>query len=116
MQNLGRYEESIASLKVALVRNPDWIPAYFELAMNYLMAWRITQSQDPFMLDRASEMTEKLVAIDHYSLYGYFALSLINLYKKQYEKALAEAKKLIALDPENADSYALMAVVFNSVC
>jgi len=114
-RNLGQYKEAIASLKVALARNPDWIPAYFELGMNYLMAWGITQSQDPLMLDRALEMAEKLMAIDDSSLYGYFALSLINLYKQQYEKALFEAEKLIALAPENADSYALLAVMFNSV-
>jgi adenylate cyclase len=114
-RNLGRYEEAIASLKAALAFNPDWIPAYFELAMNYYMAWGITQNQNPLMLDRALEMAEKLVAIDDSSWYGYFALCLINLSKKKYEKALADADKLIALAPESADSYALMAVIFNCV-
>jgi TolB-like protein/Tfp pilus assembly protein PilF len=114
-QNLGQYKQAIASLKAALARNPNWIPAYFELAMNYCMAWGITQNQDPLMLDRALEMAEKLVAIDDSSLPGYFALSLVNLYKKEFEKALAETEKLIALAPENADSYALMAAIFNSV-
>jgi adenylate cyclase len=113
-QNLGRYEEAIASLKAALARNPGWIPAYFDLAMNYYMAWGIAQNQDPLMLDRASEVAEKLVALDESSLYGYFALPIINLYKKQYEKALADAKKLIALAPENADGYALLAAIFIS--
>jgi len=114
-QNLGRYEEAIASLKAALARNPDWIPAYFDLAMHYCMAWRISQSQDPLMLDRALKIAEKLVANDDSLGYGYFASSLINLYKKQYEKALADAEKLIALAPESADSYGLLAVIFSSV-
>ncbi|MBW2092589.1 MAG: tetratricopeptide repeat protein [Deltaproteobacteria bacterium] len=55
------------------------------------------------------------MANDDSSLYGYFALSLVNLYKKQYEEALADAEKLIALDPGNADSYALLAAIFISV-
>jgi tetratricopeptide (TPR) repeat protein len=114
-QNLGRYEEAIASSKAALARNPGWIPAYFELAMNYSMAWGVTQNQDPLMLDRALEMAEKLVAFDEFSFSGYFALTLINLYKKQYEKALADAENLIALAPENGDSYALLAAIFLSV-
>jgi adenylate cyclase len=113
--NLGQYKEAIASLKESLARNPDWIPAYFELAMNYCLAWGITQSQDPLMLDRALEIAEKLAANDDSSGYGYFALSIINLYKKKYEKALADAEKLIALAPESADSYALLAAIFNSV-
>jgi adenylate cyclase len=114
-QNLGRYKEAIASLKAALARNPNWPPAYFDLAMNYCMAWGITQDQEPLMLDRALEIAKKLVAIDDSSLSGHFALSLINLYKKQFEKALVEAENLIALAPENADSYALLAVIRNSV-
>jgi tetratricopeptide (TPR) repeat protein len=114
-RNLGQYEEAIASLKAALALNPDWIPAYFELAMNYYMAWGITQHQDPLMLDRALEIAQKLVAINDSSGYGYFALSIINLSKKQYEKALADAEKLIALAPESADSYALLAAIFISV-
>ena len=114
-QNLGQYKEAIASLKEALARNPDWIWVYFELAINYLLAWEITQSQDPLMLDRALEMAEKLVAIDDSSLLGHFGLSLIYLSKQHYEKALAEAEKVIALAPENADSYALLAAIFISV-
>jgi adenylate cyclase len=113
-RNLGQYKEAIASLKESLAWNPDWIPAYFELAMNYCLAWGITQNQDPLMLDRALEIAEKLVANDDSSGYGYFALSIINLYKKQHEKALADAEKLIALAPESADSYALLAAIFNS--
>jgi len=114
-RNLGQYEEAIASLKEALALNPDWIPAYFELAMNYYLAWGITQSQDPLMLDRALEIAQKLAANEDSSGYGYFALSIINLYKKQYGKALADAEKLIALAPESAESYALLAAIFNSV-
>ena len=114
-RNLGQYMEAIASLKESLALNPDWIPAYFELAMNYCLAWGITQNQDPSMLNRALEIAEKLAANHDFSEYGYFALSIINLYKKQHEKALSDAEKLIALAPESADSYALLAASFNSV-
>ena len=114
-RKLGQYMEAIASLKESLALNPDWIPANFELAMNYWLAWGIAQNQDPLMLDRALEIAEKLAANDDSSGYGYFALSIINLYKKQHEKALADAEKLIALAPESADSYVLLAASFNSV-
>ncbi|MCP4460467.1 MAG: tetratricopeptide repeat protein, partial [Cytophagales bacterium] len=114
-QNLGQYKEAIASLEVALARNPDWIPAYFDLAMNYCMEWGITQSQDPSILDRALKMVEKLVAIDESSLRGHLGLGIVYLYRKQYEKALGEAEKFIALAPENADGYALVAAIFISV-
>ena len=114
-QDLGQYKEAIASLKEALARDPDLIWAYFELAINYLKTWEITQSQDPLILDRALEMAEKTVAIDDSFWGSHFGLSITYLYKKQYEKALAEAEKVIALVPENADSYALLAAIFNSI-
>jgi tetratricopeptide (TPR) repeat protein len=113
-RNLGQYDDAIASLKEALARNPDWIPAYFELTMNYAMAWRVKQSQDPSMLDRALETAEKLVDMDDSSWLGHFGLSIIYLYKKQYERALAGVDKLIALDPENGDSYAMRAAILFS--
>jgi TolB-like protein/Tfp pilus assembly protein PilF len=114
-QDLGQYKEAIASLKEALARDPDLIWAYFELAINYLKTWEITQSQDPLILDRALEMAEKTVAIDDSFWGSHFGLSITYLYKKQYEKALAEAEKVIALVPENADSYALLAAIFISI-
>jgi adenylate cyclase len=114
-RNLGQYKEAIASLKEALAQNPDFLETYYELAINYRMAWATTQNQDPLILDRAFEMAEKLVAIDDSSFNGHFELSAVYLYKKQYEKALAEAEKLIALAPEYANCYANLAGVFNSV-
>ena len=114
-QKLGQYKEAIASLKQTLTRNPDLIPAYFALVINYLLAWEITQSQDPLILDRALQMAEKIVAINDSSWLGHFGLSAIYLYKQQYEKAQTEAEKVIALAPENADSYALLASIFVSI-
>jgi tetratricopeptide (TPR) repeat protein len=113
-RHLGRYQEAVESLNTALARNPNWIPAYFELAMNYLMAWAIGQNPDSSILDRALEAAQKLKAFDEASLYAYFALPLVNLYKKQYDQAFNDAQKLVALAPENPDSYALMATVFIS--
>jgi len=114
-RHLGKYEQAVTALKEALSRNPGWVPAYFELAMNYMMAWSVAQSRDPALLDQALEMTERLLAMDTYSLYGHFALPLVDLYKKQPDKALADAERLIALAPDSADSYALKAAVLISV-
>ena len=114
-RNLGSYNQAIATLKGALSRTPDWVPAYFELAMSYLMAWSVAQNRDPTLLDQASEMTERLLTFDEYSLYGHFALPLVHLYKKQPDKARAAAERLIALAPESADSYAMMAAILISL-
>jgi tetratricopeptide (TPR) repeat protein len=114
-RHLGKYEKAISVLKDALSRNPDWAHVYFELAMNCLMAWSVAQNRDATLLDQAMEMTERLLAIDAYSLYAHFALPLVDLYQKQPEKALADADKLMALAPDSADSHALKAAVLIAV-
>ncbi|MEE8398258.1 MAG: tetratricopeptide repeat protein [Desulfobacterales bacterium] len=112
---IGSYEEAIETLEGALSRNPDWIVAYLELATNYRMAWSAKQNRGSSALDWALEMAEKHVSTDDTSSGGHSELSLICLYKKLYERALSEAEKVAALAPENADSYALLAVIFNSI-
>jgi len=112
-RNLGRYEEAIACLKEALVIDPELKEANHELARNYWMAWATTVSQDPFLLDRALEMALKMVTINDSSVDGHFELSVARLYKRQYKKAMIEAEKLIALAPENAIGYALLAEIFS---
>ena len=114
-RHLGKYEKAISVLKDALSRNPDWAHVYFELAMNSLMAWSVAQTRDATLLDQAVEMIERMLAIDAYSLYGHFAMPLVDLYQKQPDKALADADKLMALAPDSADSYALKAAVLTAV-
>lgn len=114
-QDLGKYNDAIASLKEVLARDPDKIWAYFQLVINYLRIWEISQNQDPLILDRALEIAEKAVTISHSYLGNHIALSLAFLYRKQYEKAISEVEKIIALDPENADSYALLAAIYISM-
>ena len=114
-RNLGRYDEATAVLEEALAQNPDWIPAYFELAMNYCQSWGVMQKEDPLMLDRALEAAEELLADDDSSVYAYFALSLVELLNKKHKEAIANAEKLAVLAPERADGYALLATIFLSM-
>jgi len=114
-RNLGLYEQAVASSKEALSINPNWVPADFELSMNYCLMWGVKQSQEPAILDRAFEISTRLAANENAAVYGLFVLSLVHLYQRQYEAALADAEQLIALNPGNADSYALLASILNTV-
>jgi len=114
-RHLGKYDQAVTTLKEALTRNPDWFPTYFELVMNYMMVWSVAQRRDPTLLDQASDMTERMLMMDAYSLYGHFALPLVDLYQKQPDKALADAERLIDLAPDSADSYAIKAAVLISM-
>ena len=97
-QNLGQYEEAIASLKEALARNPDWIVAYLHLAQVY---------QNLGQYKEAIASLKEALARDPDLKWAYFALG-IN-YLKAWEitqsqdplildRALSIAQKLVAID------------------
>jgi len=111
-RNLGQYQEAIASLEEALSLNPYWVVTYWEIANNYLDLWATHKDEDSQALDKAITMTEKCVAIDDSFRGIAFLFIQIYLNKRQYEKALAEAEKLIDSDPNYADSYGVLAVIF----
>jgi tetratricopeptide (TPR) repeat protein len=105
----GRYEEAVATQKQALLRNPNFLPAYCDLAESYLAQWRSLQTQDPQILERALESGRKAVALSDSYPWAYIVLAEVYLLKRQHEQALAEAERVIALVPSEAGGYALLA-------
>jgi len=112
--DIGRYEKAIASLKEAISRDPDWILAYGGLVDMYLFQWISQQNEELQILDQALVLAKKCVAMDG-SLIGGPRLGGIYLYKHLYEKAIAEAEKVIALAPESGDGYYLLGIILNQV-
>ena len=73
------------------------------------MGW----SADPQTLERMFEMAQKAVALDDSLPTAHSLLSLVYAQKQQYDQAIAEGERTIALDPNDAESYALQAEVLN---
>ena len=96
---MGRYEEAIAAYKQLLVRNPNFLGAYANLAFSYVAQWAFQLSQDPQTLERALEAAQRAVALND-ALPGLtcsWAMSIC--VQKQYEQTLAEMEPALALDP-----------------
>jgi tetratricopeptide (TPR) repeat protein len=106
---LGRYEEAIAAQKQVLLRNPNFLPAHGDLAESYWALWDSLQSQDPQVLERALESAQKMVALSDSLPWGHNILARVYLRKMQYEQAIAEAERAIALEPNNVGHYAMLA-------
>jgi tetratricopeptide (TPR) repeat protein len=107
----GRIEEAIATQKQALVHNPNFIFSYMSLASSYVSQWDWQLSQDPQTLEQALTMAQKAIALNDSFPWAHMILGNVYLWQKQYDKALAEMERAVALDPNEALTSAALAVV-----
>jgi len=114
-QQAGRYAEALAAHKQLLVRNPNFLWAYPNLAFSYLAQWGFQLSPDPQTLGRAVEAAHRAVALNDSLSRAHMTLGYVYLGQKQYEPAIAEMERAIAIDPNLADGYAFLAEALSRV-
>jgi adenylate cyclase len=112
---MGRYTEAIAALKTLLLRNPNFLYAHSNLAISYVGQWISQLSQDPQTLAQGFEAAQRAVALNDSLWVAHLILGYVYLNQKQYEQALAEMERGIALNQNDASSYASLAIVLSCV-
>ena len=70
-------------------------------------------STDPQTLERALTLVHQALALDDSLPIAHSLLGYVQAQQQQYDQAIAEEERAIALDPNNADSYARQADVLN---
>jgi tetratricopeptide (TPR) repeat protein len=111
----GRYEEAIVTLKHVLLRSPNFLAAYPNLATSYVLQWAFQLSHDPQTLEQALAMAQKAVALSDSLPWAHTQLGYVYLFQKQYERAIAEMKRAIALDPNFVWGYVGLAYVLSDM-
>jgi adenylate cyclase len=112
----GRYAEAIATLKDLLSRDPNFLPAFSNLAISYLWQWLVQQSSSTTQpWEPAVAAAQRTVALNEAYHWGHLTLGYISLYQQQYDLALAEMERAIALVPTEAGSYAALAEVLSDM-
>ena len=119
-----------AMFEKAIEADPKYADAYVNVGWTYFQeAWNgwvdssnalsveahpdVVKSQER-ALERASEMVQKAIAMDDSLPDAYRLLSQIDMYKGgHYDRAIAHAERAIALDPNSAISYFLLADVLD---
>ena len=79
-----------------------------------MFAWGWQLSQDPQTLEQAFEVAQKAIALNDSLPWAHTALGAVYLLQKQHDQARAEAERAIALDPNLADGYGLLAAILNA--
>ncbi|MBI3756964.1 MAG: tetratricopeptide repeat protein [Deltaproteobacteria bacterium] len=90
----------------AIALDPQYAEAYAYLGWTYHREWFFRWTADPQTLERAFELAQQAVALDDSLPVAHSVLCQVYGQQQQYDQALAEGERAIALDPNNADSYA----------
>ncbi len=97
----------------AIALDPQYAEAYAWLGFTYYVEWVFRWSADPQSLERALALAQQALALDDSLPIAYSLLSNVYAVKQQYDQAIAEGERAIALDPNNADSSERQAAVLN---
>jgi tetratricopeptide (TPR) repeat protein len=111
----GRYTEAIAATKEASSRDPNFLPSHLNLAISYRLQWVSQQSPAAQTLEPAVAAIQRALALNDSLHWNHINLGFIYLYQHQYDQALAEMERGVALAPTEAGSYAALAVVLSCV-
>jgi adenylate cyclase len=111
----GRYAEAIATLKEAISLNPNFVTSHVVLAGSYLEQWRAQQSPVGQTLEPAVAAGQGALALNDSWHWNHTVSGLIFLYQQQYEQALAETERGVALAPTEAETSAALAEVLSNI-
>ncbi|MBI3300655.1 MAG: tetratricopeptide repeat protein [Deltaproteobacteria bacterium] len=112
---VGRYDEAITTMKEVLSRSPNYLPSYLTLAGSYLQQWAFQLSPDSQTLAQALAAVQQALTVNDSDPLSHQLLGLIYLWQKQYDQAIAEGERVIALDPNLANGYTGLAEVLSRV-
>jgi adenylate cyclase len=114
-QRLIYNKESLARARQlaeeAITLDPGYALAYSFLAITLYNEVNLGVYDNPQkVLERAYGLAERAVALDDSLAWSHIAVGLVSLmYKKDWDKAIAEAQRAIAVEPGSAQGYAVMA-------
>src|SRR6266852_4439913 len=97
----------------AAALDPEYAEAYAQLGRTYYFEWAYHWSDDPQTPRRAFELVRKALALDDTLLMAHSRLGQLYSLQQQYDQAVAEGERAVALDPNHADSHLLQASVLN---
>jgi len=87
----------------AMALDPEYTSPYIILALHHIrdvfFGWSKSRKKS---LEQSLELAQKAIALDDSFPRCYVLLSTIYMFKKQYERAIAEAERAVALDPNGA--------------
>lgn len=96
-----------ALLKKAIEADPNYAAAYAALAETYYVATSMGWAESPVVfLDRAGELATKALSFSDSEVRAHVILGRIHIFRRQYDQAMAEMDRAIAINPNDAHALA----------
>ena len=95
----------------AIELDPQYAQAYAGLGWTYWLEW--FGGSNPQTLERAGELAQKALTLDETLPAAHSLLGTVYLWKKQFDQAITEAKRVVALDSNNANGYVQLGGFFS---
>jgi adenylate cyclase len=99
----------------AIELDPKYARAYWGLGANYHAGWLLLLSPDLNGLERAFQLMQQAIALDDSLSGAHSLLAGIYVQKGQYDQAVTEAQRGIALNTNDARGYFWLAEVMNNM-
>ena len=106
------HAQALKMFEKAIELDPEYALAYSWLGLTHLHRWTHGWNRDPKVRDLAFDLAQKALDLDDSLSEPHRIMGDIYLYKKQHEKAIAERKRSVSLNPNNADAIAGLGEAF----
>jgi len=97
----------------AIKLDPGFAAAYAEKSFTYFSSFIMPMSRNPKILERALENAQKAVEADDKLPLAHARLAWAFFSTRQHAKAIASARRAVALGPNNAEAYAQLGNILN---
>ena len=105
--------EAIVLYKKALALDPMYAAAHAWLARSLSLTWSQRWNADAAVLELALLHAERAVGLDPQSSYAISMLGWVQLWRKNREESIAECRRAIAIDPNNAEVQLFLSIVLS---
>ena len=105
--------EAIAMYNKALVFDPNYAAAHAWLARSLSLSWSQKWNSHITVLDIALLHAERAVELEPQSPYAISILGWTHLWRKNREESIAECRRAIAIDPNNAEALLFLSIVLS---
>jgi len=97
----------------AVALDPQFATAHAQLGWTHFAQWTMGWSQDPHTLDLALASAQQALGVNALLPIGHRLLGIVYLWKKQYDLAIAEVERALALDQNGSDTYCALGEILN---